>query len=267
MVGVMAAPRDVTTPEHAAGLGTLLGVWAHPDDETYLSAGLMALVRAAGGRVVCVTATRGEHGTPDPRRWPPHRLARTRELEAAAAMAVLGVDDHRWLGMEDGTLADVDHAAGVAVVRRLLDEVRPDTIVTFGPDGMTGHPDHRAVSGWVTEAWRRAGAGPRLLHATTTASFADGFAGLHERLGVFPPGLPVRTPDHEVDLAVALDDHLLDVKLAALRAQATQVAPLVEIAGEELFRRWWGRETFVAAAVAPHERAARAAVQAPSVWV
>ncbi len=49
-----------------AEIGTLLGVWAHPDDEAYLSSGLMAEVRDQGGRVVVVTATRGEHGTDDP---------------------------------------------------------------------------------------------------------------------------------------------------------------------------------------------------------
>ena len=39
-------------------LGTILGVWAHPDDDIYLSAGLMAVAAAAGERVVDVTATR-----------------------------------------------------------------------------------------------------------------------------------------------------------------------------------------------------------------
>ena len=48
---------------------TLLGVWAHPDDEAYLSSALMAAVRRSGARVVVVTATRGENGTDDPLRW------------------------------------------------------------------------------------------------------------------------------------------------------------------------------------------------------
>ena len=62
-------------------LGTVLGVWAHPDDEAYCSAGLMALVRGQGGRVVVATATWGERGTPDPDRYPPARMARLRRLE------------------------------------------------------------------------------------------------------------------------------------------------------------------------------------------
>lgn len=254
---VIIAPhrRVVRTARDAASLGTVLGVWAHPDDETYLSSGLMALARRAGSRVVCVTATRGEHGTDDPERWPPGRLARTRDLEIAAAMAILGVDEHRWLGWEDGTLADRPPAAGIARVAALIDEVAPDTIVTFGPEGMTGHPDHRAVAGWVDDAWRRSGRRARLLQATTTDRFAAEFADLHAAVPVFGPGLPRRTPEADVALAVRLDAELQDRKLAALRAQATQTHGLMAAVGEDRFRAWWRTETFVAAGDRPPRRA------------
>jgi LmbE family N-acetylglucosaminyl deacetylase len=54
-----------------SGLGTILGIWAHPDDEAYLSGGLMALATDAGSRVVCATATRGELGPRNVRpSWP-----------------------------------------------------------------------------------------------------------------------------------------------------------------------------------------------------
>jgi LmbE family N-acetylglucosaminyl deacetylase len=228
----------------AAPLGTVLGVWAHPDDETFLSSGLMALARRAGHRVVCVAATRGEHGTADPERWPPARLARTRDLEVAAAMAILGVEDHRCFGFEDGSLADRDHVEGVSLVADLIEEVAPDTIVTFGPEGMTGHPDHRTISSWVTDARQRSPRASRLLHATTTATFAAEFADLHASLPVFGPGLPLRTPDEAIAVSVQLDGELQDLKLAALRAQATQTAPLIAAMGEDRFRAWWRCETF-----------------------
>ena len=85
--------RRLPTMRTTADLGTLLGVWAHPDDEAYLCAGLMAAARDAGHRVVSVTATLGEHGTGDPERWPPERLAPLRAAELAAALDVLGVDE------------------------------------------------------------------------------------------------------------------------------------------------------------------------------
>lgn len=99
-----------------AELGTIVAVWAHPDDEAFLSAGLMAMAAGAGSRVVCVTATRGEHGTSDPAQWPPTRLAAVRERELAASLTALGVDEHHWLGMEDGRCASVSPIAPVAAI-------------------------------------------------------------------------------------------------------------------------------------------------------
>src|SRR3712207_1442910 len=123
-----------------ADLGTILSVWAHPDDEAYLCGGLMAAAVDAGSRVVCVTATRGELGVTDPERWPPDRLAEIREAELAACLAILGVTEHRWLGFPDGGCAAVDPTIGAEAVAALLREVRPDTVVTFSADGQTGHP-------------------------------------------------------------------------------------------------------------------------------
>jgi LmbE family N-acetylglucosaminyl deacetylase len=242
--------RRITGAAGARALGTVLGVWAHPDDEAYLSAGLMALSRAAGNHVTCVTATLGEHGTDDPETWPPDRLACIRRLEIEASLAILGVDDHRLLGYEDGTLERQCAATGIATIAEIIEDVRPDTIVTFGPDGITGHPDHQTISAWTTAAWERTGLG-RLLHATTTAAFADEHAELHDRVPVFGPGLPRRTPNAEVAVAVELDDDLLDRKLAALRAQATQVEPLIAMMGEEIYRRWWHTESFATPSPAP----------------
>ena len=138
-------------------LGTVLSVWAHPDDETYLAGGVMASCVAAGQRVVCVSATAGEHGTADPVAWPPERLARLRRWETAAAMAVLGVAEHRFLGFKDGSLATIEPSVGVGAIADLIDEIHPDTILTFGPDGMTFHPDHVTIGAWTTRAWDSAG--------------------------------------------------------------------------------------------------------------
>src|SRR6188472_1129996 len=107
-----------------APVRTLLGVWAHPDDEAYLSAGLMAQVRRAGGRVAVVTASRGELGTPDPDEWPPERLAAVRERELLDSLAVVGVREHRWLGYSDGELHTIADAVAVARILRIMRRVR-----------------------------------------------------------------------------------------------------------------------------------------------
>ena len=233
-----------TIPE----IGTLLGVWAHPDDEAYLSSALMASVRRAGGRVVVATATRGEHGTPDPETWPPDELARIRERELMESLAHIDVHEHEWLGHGDGLLPDVPFETGVAQVSAILERVRPDTVVTFGPDGMTGHPDHQTISAWVTEAWRRAGSPGALWYATTTPEFQEQWEELHQQLDIWFEGMvPPVTAASDLALHLVCDPDLLDLKQQVLRAHASQTAVLEEMLGTEVFRDWWSAEFFVAA--------------------
>jgi len=95
-------------------LGTILGVWGHPDDETYLSAGLMAAAARRGQRVLCATATRGEYGSQDEQRWPSATLGRVRERELLRSLEILGVHDHRWLEYIDGSCDRVPPEEGRA---------------------------------------------------------------------------------------------------------------------------------------------------------
>ena len=74
-----------------ADLGTILSVWAHPDDETYLCAGIMSAAVDNGQTVVCVTATRGEGGSPDHKKYPPEAMGKVREAELLACLEILGV--------------------------------------------------------------------------------------------------------------------------------------------------------------------------------
>lgn len=229
-----------------AELGTVLGVWAHPDDEAYLSGGLMALARDGGSRVVCVTATRGEQGTPDPEAWPPARLAAERTRELARCLAVLGVSEHRWLGYRDGECPAAPAAEAVAELCEVIDEVAPDTVVTFGPDGITGHPDHRTVSAWVTAAFDRAAApGARLLYSAAAERRVPRWQDLDERLGVYLPGYPVSVPDERLAVDLVLDPDTAARKVRALAAQTTQTAGLIATMGIDCYTAWVGEESFV----------------------
>lgn len=226
-------------------LGTVLGVWAHPDDEAYLSAGLMASARSDGQRVVVVTATAGELGTADPDRQGTAELARKRRRELASSLAALDVHEHRMLGLPDGGCADLPLEIGAGLVGAHLAAVRPDTVVTFGPDGMTGHPDHRAVHRWVTEAWRRAGSPCRLLYATVTPEFHARWGHVSAALDLWQGPAPC-TPREQLALEVDCSP-MLDRKLAALQAHASQVGPILDLIGPDDFRAWWATESFVAA--------------------
>jgi LmbE family N-acetylglucosaminyl deacetylase len=139
-------------------LGTILGVWAHPDDDIYLSSGLMAVAAAAGQRVVDVTATRGEGGSMDEERWPSARMAEVRTEEMRRSLEILGVAEHRFLeGPVDVDMQTPLDPSGAPQVLEIMREVQPDTVLTFGPDGMTGHEGHKSVSAWVRQAFEEAG--------------------------------------------------------------------------------------------------------------
>lgn len=228
--------------------GALLGIWAHPDDEAYLSAGLMASTRRAGHRVAVVTATWGEHGTDDPHTWPPGRLARLRERELAESLRVVGGAEHTWLGFADGSLDEADRRPAVATLQRAIEHFGPDTIVTFGPDGMTGHDDHRTISSWVTEAWRRSGVRAALWYATLTPEFHAVWGPLNEQVGLwFTGSQPPVTPVTDLAVQIVCSGELLDLKHRALRAHASQTRALEALVGAETYRSWWSTESFVAA--------------------
>jgi LmbE family N-acetylglucosaminyl deacetylase len=161
-----------------------MGIWPHPDDEAYLSAGLMARMTDADRRVTVLTLTRGEKGTSDPADYDQPHFAARRERELRASLAEVGVDDVRVLDYRDGECELADDEAAIAQIADEIDSVRPDVLVTFGPDGITGHRDHCVVSAWVTEAWRRVGHG-ELLYATMSDEFVSRNADLHQRIGRF----------------------------------------------------------------------------------
>jgi LmbE family N-acetylglucosaminyl deacetylase len=229
-----------------------VGIWAHPDDEAYLSGGLMAMARDNGQRVVCVTATRGELGTPDPVAWPPDRLAAERTRELARCLDVLGVGEHHWLGHADGGCADADPAATVDRLCALIDDVRPDTVLTFGPDGITGHLDHRTVSAWTGAAFDRAAPpGARLLHAAVPEPWEARWSELSASLDVYLPGYPVLVPSERLALDAVLDPSTTERKVRALAAQATQTAGLIAMLGRDRYTAWVSEESFIEAARRP----------------
>jgi LmbE family N-acetylglucosaminyl deacetylase len=224
-------------------LGSIVGIWAHPDDEAYLSAGLMATAVDAGRRVCCVTATKGELGFPDDDPRSPEQRCALREAELEACLADLGVTDHRWLGYHDGACTEVDVGEAVARLVMIIDEVRPDTVLCFGPDGGTLHPDHIATSRWATIAVRRCDSWPRLLMAAKTPEWVEEFSAAIDPSHILREDgpMPPSTPAGDLVVRTSLPDELAERKIVALRKQASQIEPLIVLAGEQPFfdlMRW-----------------------------
>ena len=226
-------------------LGTVLGVWAHPDDEAYLSSGLVLHARETGSRVVVVTATDGERGGSARTAFGRQRLARTRRRELATSLRVLGIQEHHALGHPDGGCASLDRMAAVEQVAALIQDVRPDTIVTFGPDGLTGHIDHRTVGSWTVEAAALAGHRGRVWFPTLTPQFHRRWSRLNDRAGLWMDAARVPcTPVDELAATVHLRGEHLGRKMAALAAQRSQTAALIDLVGERTYAQWWGTEWF-----------------------
>ena len=218
-------------------LGTVLGIWAHPDDEAYLMAGTALAAAAAGSTVACLTATAGGAGeSADEDRWPAARLEEIRRGELAASLAILGIDDHTYLNLPDGSLADVDPAAGVDMVTAVITRVQPDTILTFGPDGMTGHTDHVTIGNWAVKA---ANDRCRVLAATKTPEWLETFAAINDQ--VLGPAAPC-TRAADLALEVSPTGSALETKIRALKAQPSQTTGLLQALGESAYSAWAARE-------------------------
>lgn len=132
----------------------LLAVFPHPDDETLGMGSTLARYAAEGIEVHLVCATRGERGWFDSEGPNPglEGLARIREAELRCAAEQLGIHEVSFLDYIDG---DVDQADPEEIIGRLVSHIRrikPQVVVTFGPDGAYGHPDHIALSQFTNGA-------------------------------------------------------------------------------------------------------------------
>jgi LmbE family N-acetylglucosaminyl deacetylase len=136
----------------------LLAIFAHPDDESLAMGGTLARYAHAGVEVSLVCATRGEWGLiSDPALATQENLAEVREDELRAACEVLGISQLHFLDCPDSDVNHTDWPEVEEQIVRHIRKLRPDVIVTFGPDGLYGHPDHIAVSTLATAAFISAG--------------------------------------------------------------------------------------------------------------
>lgn len=240
---------QLQTIEDIRQLGTILGIWAHPDDETYSMAGLMAAAVQNGQQVVCITATRGEKGSQDEARWPAATLGAVRQTELEKALSILGVQNHYWLDYPDGECADIPNSEAVDAIARYITTYQPDTVITFPPDGTTGHLDHVAVSRWVRLALEQAHSAATLYYTIETQEQYDTFLKpIDEQFDVyFNIDQPTLMPEAECDLVLELEGELLDDKLQALIAMPSQTEAMIRSAGIDHMRRMVAHEAFVQA--------------------
>ena len=145
----------------------VLGIFAHPDDETVCAGGTLAKYASAGADVRVVSLTKGGAGEiRDASVATRATLREARERELAAAGNELGLTETKCLDYPDQGLADIESRILVELVSAMLGHFNPEVVITFGPDGFSGHPDHAAVGAAVTAACyeRRSFTPIRLFH-------------------------------------------------------------------------------------------------------
>lgn len=190
---------------------SLLVILPHPDDESFPMGGTLAKYAAHQTRVTLVCATRGEAGIPD---LSPDAAGRIREGELRRAADELGLAEVRFLDYRDGTLAQVDAEEFIRRLMDILNETRPNVVLTFGPDGISGHPDHVTLSARVTQAFDRAELpDTRLYYLAPSEATLQG-------CGVTPSQEVAGGPVASIDIS----DYRLP-KLCAMQAHVSQNPP------------------------------------------
>lgn len=252
-----------------SGNRTLACVFAHPDDDAYGAAGSVALhADDPDFRFVLIHATFGEQG--DIREGFPatrETLGSIRQGEDEAAWRALGrvPDRHEWLGLPDGGVAEVPFEEVVSAVARILDEEEPAVVVTFGPDGIFGHPDHIAIGAATDEAFARlrSDARPgfrRLAHGAVPQTVFERWNRQRAELGLYTFD-PTQTyhmrgvPDEQIGITVDCREVASRI-VAGLREHKSQLHVMSDDpANTTQWERRVGREWYAIAWPEPHRDA------------
>ncbi len=241
--------KQVANQHDVKRLGTILAVWAHPDDETFCAAGLLAAAVRNGQTVVCITATRGEAGSQDIKKWPASKMGGVRTKELGQALKILGIVNHHWLDYKDGRCAEADPTMASSKVANYINQYQPDTIITFGPEGLTGHPDHQAVSQWVDEAAEQAASRATVLHSVLTVDQYENFlktvdAKLNFFYNIDQPPL---VPDADCAICFNCTDELCNCKQDAFASMPSQYTKMRQAFAPEYLSEAFRVEAFIKA--------------------
>lgn len=199
--------------------GGLAAVLAHPDDESFGCAGALALAHEAGATTRLLVVTRGEAGTSDG--MPDAAFGDTREAELICAARAIGLDEVSILdGYPDGGVADQPFETLVDEIAAWLADRRPSAVITFGPHGVTGHPDHIVVGNatrWAVERLAESGIAPNSVYVISPIFDPGG--------NLYDLSAEEQAATHRIEIT-----DLADRKLAALECHASQTDTADEIA-------------------------------------
>lgn len=123
---------------------TVLGIFAHPDDESFFTGGTLAVFAKENNNVYTICVTNGEKGENSSNKK--GGLAEIRRGELLESAQILGVKKVYFLNYDDGSLSNNLYHEIAEKIKSIVDELKPEILLTFEPRGISGHIDHMAVS-------------------------------------------------------------------------------------------------------------------------
>ncbi|HEY3489774.1 MAG TPA: PIG-L deacetylase family protein [Candidatus Deferrimicrobiaceae bacterium] len=231
----------------------LLLLLAHPDDETFGPGGTIARYAREGVSIRLATATRGEAGQlGDPPLTDRAGLGALRERELHAAAAVLGIDAVEIFGFGDGKLASTPFESIVARATAAIRRFRPHVVIGFGPDGVSGHPDHTVMCNVAAAAFEAAadsGRFPELAASGIPAWKALKLYRFEVAQAVFDAwGVPLRGVPADTLTTFIDTSAVIDVKTEAFYCHRTQAKDYTRILSRAGYRDFAREESYVLAA-------------------
>jgi LmbE family N-acetylglucosaminyl deacetylase len=232
----------------------VLAVLAHPDDESLGFGGALAACAASGADVAIITGTRGERGRfgvyrpGEPGHPGAEALAEIRTGELHRAAATLGIRDVTLLDYPDGGLDGVAAPEAIARLSIEMRRLRPDVVLTFGPDGAYGHPDHIAISQLTTASVAMTGVAKTLYYLAWPQAAWDRYQGAIGQLRATVDGV-ARQAAPWPDWAVTTE---LDTRPVwrtvwnAVQCHASQISGYGQLAGlsDKDHEALWGHQSY-----------------------
>lgn len=201
----------------------VLGVFPHPDDESYSCGGTLARLAAEGADVHLLCTTAGGSGKDLRAVGEPAALSALRSDELVCACAALGIAPPEFLGLEDGGLDLVDFAGVAGRIITTIRSHRPHIVLSLGPDGVYGHPDHIALHRLLVAAFAAAQGGDRF----PPDRFGGPWAPQRLYLAAFPRGMFRPMYDHMLSSEYAGSIRALDPE--KLGVEPAEVAAAIDI--------------------------------------
>lgn len=209
----------------------VLCVFAHPDDESFGPGGTIALWASQGAQIYLLCATRGESGNgPHPK-----ETARIRSQELLQSAKILGIKNVEFLEFEDGKIGNNDLSKLEQIITEKIKSFRPDTVLTFNLNGVSGHLDHMAVASATTQSFKKTKIAKKIYYFTIPKAISRV---VKNYFVYFPEGLDPNQMSEIIDV-----NSVWKTRLMAMNQHESQSGDIKKI--KLMFRFWKKSECFI----------------------